>query len=65
MNASSVVSASLPLLVVIGIPLWAVVLTAIWARSPERRKDARRVLRIVTRRAPSDDENQQLRDGHD
>jgi hypothetical protein len=49
-TASSVVGASLPLLIVIGIPLWAVVLTAIWARSPERRKDARRVLHIIARR---------------
>jgi hypothetical protein len=32
-----------------GTPIWAVVFTSIWAKSPARRRDARRVLRIILR----------------
>ncbi|MEJ2854462.1 MULTISPECIES: hypothetical protein [unclassified Saccharothrix] len=32
-----------------GFPVWMVVFTALWAREPRRRADARRVLAIVLR----------------
>ena len=35
--------------VITGTAVWAVVLTSIWAKSPARRRDARRVLRIILR----------------
>jgi cytochrome c-type biogenesis protein CcmH/NrfF len=31
-------------------PFWMVVMTAVWARTPRRRADARRVLDILMRR---------------
>ncbi|WP_186762980.1 hypothetical protein [Lentzea tibetensis] len=36
--------------VLLSFPLWVMVFTAVWARSPRRRADALKVLRVVLRK---------------